>query len=75
MAIKLVDNWKNGAKMISAWALLIVAATEGAWAALTEAQQAAVTAIIPEPAIHITVGVIAVIGFVGRFIKQGLGSD
>lgn len=72
--MKLIPNWKDGAKMISAWCLLLVAFVEGGWFALSPDSQAIVTGVVPEHIVHGLTFAIGVVGFIGRFIDQGLSS-
>ena len=59
------EGFAGGLKKYSTIALMLIAALQGAWAASPEVQ----TIIGPE-GLNIVTGILAVLGFVGRFIKQ-----
>ncbi len=59
------EGLAGGLKKYSAVALLLIAALQGAWAASPEVQ-----AIIGPDGLNIVTGILAVLGFIGRFIKQ-----
>lgn len=59
------EGLAGGLKKYSAIALLLIAALQGAWAASPEVQ-----AIVGTDGLNIVTGVLAVLGFIGRFIKQ-----
>lgn len=59
------EGFVGGLKKYSAVALMLIAALQGAWAASPEVQ-----AIVGVQGLNIATGVLAVLGFIGRFIKQ-----
>lgn len=65
--MKLVDNAKDGWKWISTWALAAEVALLGTWAKMPETFQNTFS----ENTLATAGIVIAVVGFVGRFIDQG----
>lgn len=64
--MKMIDEGFAGWwKKYSAIALFLIAALQGAWAASPEVQQ-----IMGPELLNIATGALAVLGFLGRFIKQ-----
>lgn len=64
--MKVIDEGFRGWwKKYSAIALFLIAALQGAWAASPEVQQ-----LMGPELLNIATGVLAVLGFIGRFIKQ-----
>lgn len=65
--IRLVDDWRQGARWISVQAMAIAGAIQGAWMFIPADMKAS----IPAPAVtYLTLALLAV-GIVGRFIQQG----
>lgn len=59
------EGISGGLKKYSAIALLLIAALQGAWAASPEVQE-----VVGQQGLNIVTSILAVLGFVGRFIKQ-----
>lgn len=59
------EGFANWWKKYSAIALFLIAALQGAWAASPELQQ-----LLGPQALNVATGVLAVLGFIGRFIRQ-----
>ena len=68
--MKWIQNRKRTLRAFSTLALGAVVAIQGVWATLPDEWK---TGIPPEWIVGIT-GVVAVLGFVGRFIDQGIAS-
>jgi hypothetical protein len=59
------EGLRGGLKKYSTIALLLIAAVQGAWAASPEVQD-----VIGPEGLNAVTGILAVLGFIGRFIKQ-----
>jgi hypothetical protein len=66
MKLRLIDNWREGWRLVSVWCFAAAGLLQAIWLGMTPDEKA----LVPESYAHWITLAVAVIGIVGRFIKQ-----